>query len=144
MRFSRTGLPSPKKMRINLCQADESLTDTGKINPKKRKAGYHKRKTITEKERKCINMKMLDMNEMNLVNGGILCYTPPTPEQNREIRAKRALEEWQKWVKKEKRKMEGLADIRVRAAEAALKAAMRAQRAEMDIKAAQRAAMGLD
>ena len=27
-------LPSPKKMRINLCQAEESLTDTGRIIPK--------------------------------------------------------------------------------------------------------------
>ena len=89
-------------------------------------------------------MKMLNEKELNLVNGGILCYTPPTPEQNAEIRAKRALEEWKKWVGKEKRKMEGLADIRVRAAEAAMKAAMRAQRAEMNIKAAQRAAMGLN
>ena len=37
--------------------------------------------------------------------------------------------------------MEGLADIRIRAAEAALKAAMRLDRAEMEIKAAQQAAM---
>ena len=55
-----------------------------------------------------------------------------------------ALEDWQKWVRQEKRKMEGIADIRMRAAEDALKAAMRVARAEMDIKAAQRAAMGLD
>ena len=89
-------------------------------------------------------MKMLDMNEMNLVNGGFICYTPPTKKLRAEIDAKRALEKWEKWVRQEKQKMEGLADIRVRAAEAALKAAMRAQRAEMDIKAAQRAAMGLD
>ena len=89
-------------------------------------------------------MKMLSLKEMNLVNGGILCYTPPTPEQNAEIREKRRLEEWQKWVKKEKQKMQGLADIRMRAAEAALKAAVRLDHAEMDIKAAQRAAMGLD
>ncbi len=40
--------------------------------------------------------------------------------------------------------MESIADIRIRAAQDALKAAMRAQRAEMDIKAAQRAAMGLN
>ncbi len=40
-----------------------------------------------------------------------------TPEQNAEIRAKRRLEEWTKWVNKEKRKMQGLADIRMRAAE---------------------------
>ena len=50
----------------------------------------------------------------------------------------------QKWLAKEKRKLQGLADIRIRAAEAALKAAMRLDRAEMEIKEAQRAAMGLD
>lgn len=40
--------------------------------------------------------------------------------------------------------MEGIADIRMRAADDALKAAMRLNHAEMNIKAAQRAAMGLD
>ncbi len=89
-------------------------------------------------------MKMLNEKKMNLVNAGLLCYTPLTPEQNAEIRAKRRLEEWTKWVNKEKRKMQGLADIRMRAAEDALKAAVRIGRAEMDIKAAQRAAMGLN
>ena len=89
-------------------------------------------------------MKMLNENELKLVNGGILCYTPPTPEERRRIDQMHALEDWQKWVRKEKRKMEGIADIRMRAAEDALKAAMRVARAEMDIKAAQRAAMGLD
>ena len=88
-------------------------------------------------------MKLLNEKEMSLVSAGILCYTPPTPEQNAEIRAKRRLEEWLKWVKKEKRKMQGIADIRMRAAEAALKAAVRLNTAEMDIKAAQRAALGL-
>ncbi len=43
----------------------------------------------------------------------------------------------------EMRRLEGLADIRRRAGEDALRAAMRAQRGEMEIKAAQRAAMGL-
>ena len=89
-------------------------------------------------------MKMLNENELKLVNGGILCYTPPTPEERRRIDQMHALEDWQKWVRQEKRKMEGIADIRMRAAEDALKAAMRVARAEMDIKAAQRAAMGLD
>ena len=89
-------------------------------------------------------MKMLNENELKLVNGGILCYTPPTPEERRRIDQMHALEDWQKWVRKEKRKMEGIADIRMRGAEDALKAAMRVARAEMDIKAAQRAAMGLD
>ena len=89
-------------------------------------------------------MKMLNENELKLVNGGILCYTPPTPEERRRINQMRALEDWQKWVRQEKRKMEGIADIRMRAAEDALKAAMRVAHAEMDIKAAQRAAMGLD
>ena len=89
-------------------------------------------------------MKMLNEKEMNLVNGGILCYTPPTPEERRRIDEMHAREAWQKWVRKEKRKMEGLADIRMRAAEDALKAAIRMHRADMDIKAAQRAAMVLD
>jgi hypothetical protein len=89
-------------------------------------------------------MKMLNENELKLVNGGILCYTPPTPEERRRIDQMHALEDWQKWVRQEKQKMEGIADIRMRAAEDALKAAMRVARAEMDIKAAQRAAMGLD
>ena len=89
-------------------------------------------------------MKMLNENELRLVNGGILCYTPPTPEERRRIDEMHALEDWKKWVRKEKRKMQGIADIRMRAAEAALKAAMRLDRAEMEIKAAQRAAIGLD
>ena len=89
-------------------------------------------------------MKMLNENELNLVNGGILCYTPPTPEERRRIDAMHAHEEWLKWVRKEKRKMEGIADIRMRAAEDALKASVRLHRAEMNIKAAQRAVMGLD
>ena len=40
--------------------------------------------------------------------------------------------------------MEGIADIRMRAAENALRASMREHNAEMDIKAAQRAVMGLN
>ena len=87
---------------------------------------------------------MLNEKEMNLVSGGILCYTPPTPEERRRIDEMHALEDWKKWVRKEKRKMQGIADIRMRAAEDALKAAVRMNRAEMDIKAAQRAAMGLN
>ena len=78
------------------------------------------------------------------MNGGILCYTPPTPEQNAKIREMRRLEEWKKWVSKERKRLEGLADIRMRAAEDAMRAAMRLNRAEMNIKEAQRAAMGLD
>ena len=42
------------------------------------------------------------------------------------------------------RRLEGLADIRRRAGEDALRAAMRVQHGEMEIKAAQRAAMGLE
>ena len=79
-----------------------------------------------------------------LVQIRVLCYAPLTPEQNAEIRKKKRLEQWKKWVNKEKRKMQGLADIRMRSAENALKAAVRMGRAEMDIKAAQRAAMGLN
>ena len=89
-------------------------------------------------------MKMLNENELKLVNGGYGCHITPTPEERRRIDQMHALEDWQKWVRQEKRKMEGIADIRMRAAEDALKAAMRVARAEMDIKAAHRAAMGLD
>ena len=84
---------------------------------------------------------MLNEKELNLVNGGILCYTPPLHEERVRIDAMHALEDWKKWVKKEKQKMEGLADIRMRAAEDALKAAMRIDRAEAEIKEAMRAAM---
>ena len=90
---------------------------------------------------------MLNEKELNLVNGGILCYTPPLHEERVRIDAMHALEDWKKWVKKEKQKMEGLADIRMRAADDALKAAMRIDRQEMEIKEAMRAqheAFGLD
>ena len=70
-------------------------------------------------------MKMLNEQELNLVNGGIICYTPPTHEQRVEIEEKERYQE-------------------LRAGEDALRAAMRIHRAELDIKAAQRAAMVLD
>jgi hypothetical protein len=60
------------------------------------------------------------------------------------IEEKRKREKWLKWVNQEKRRMEGIADIRMRAAEDALRASVRAHNAEMEIKAAQRAAMGLN
>ena len=90
------------------------------------------------------NNKELNLKDMTLVSGGIICYTPPTPEQNAEIRAKRALEEWQKWVRKEGSRLHGVADIRMRAAEDAMRASVRLNRAEANIKSAQRAALGLD
>ena len=86
-------------------------------------------------------MKMLNETELNLVNGGIVCYCCGRAEDIAERREKQRHEKWLKWVNKEKQKMEGLADVRIRAAEDALKAAMRLDRAEMDIKVAQRAAM---
>ena len=89
-------------------------------------------------------MKTLNEKELNLANGGILCYTPPTHEERVRIDEMHRLEEWVKWVRKEKKKMEGIADIRMRAAEDALRASMRAHNAEMEIKAAQRAMLGLD
>ena len=93
-------------------------------------------------------MNMLNEKDMNLANGGILCYTPPPMHEERvRIDAMHALEDWQKWVRKEKLKMEGIADIRMRASEDALKAAMRLARQEADIKEAMRAqqeALGLD
>lgn len=89
-------------------------------------------------------MKTLNEKELNLANGGILCYTPPTHEERVRIDEMHRREEWVKWVRKEKKKMEGIADIRMRAAEDALRASMRAHNVEMEIKAAQRAAMGLN
>ena len=89
-------------------------------------------------------MKMLNEQELNLVNGGIICLTPPFHEERVRIDEENRREKWLKWVRKEKQKMEGLADIRLRAGENALRAAMRIHRAELDIKAAQRAAMVLD
>ena len=47
------------------------------------------------------------------------------------------------WQEQEMRRLEGLADIRMRAADDALRAAMRVQHGEMEIKAAQRAAIGM-
>ena len=82
-------------------------------------------------------MKMLNVTDMNLVNGGF--GTNPTTAM-----AKRRKLRTEKWVAEEKARLEGLADIRMRAAEDALMAAMRQQHADMEIKAAQRAAMELD
>ncbi len=82
-------------------------------------------------------MKTLNVMEMNLVNGGFGTTPATAMAKRRKIRT-------EKWLAAEKARLEGLADIRMRAADDALKAAMRLQRAETEIKAAQRAAMGLD
>ena len=47
------------------------------------------------------------------------------------------------WQEQEMRRLEGLADIRKRAADDALRAAARVQHQEMEIKKAQRAAIGM-
>ena len=85
-------------------------------------------------------MKMLNEKELMFVNGGVgYDFSPSVSERNRERAEKQRQEREQ-----EQRRMESIADIRIRAAEAALKAAMRLDRAEMEIKATQRAAMGLN
>ena len=84
-------------------------------------------------------MKMLNEMEMNLVNGGIINYIPPTPKLRAEEEERKRHQKWLEWVNQEKQKMQGIADIRIRAAEAALKAAMRLDRAEMEIKEAMKA-----
>ena len=85
-------------------------------------------------------MKMLNEKDLMFVNGGVgYDFSPSVSERNRERAEKQRQEREQ-----EQRPMESIADIRIRAAEAALKAAMRLDRAEMEIKEAQRAAMGLD
>ncbi len=89
-------------------------------------------------------MKTLNEKELSVANGGLICANPPTHEERVRIEEQRKREKWLKWVKQEKRKMEGIADIRMRAAEDALRASMRAHNAEMEIKAAQRAMLGLD
>ena len=66
---------------------------------------------------------------MNLVNDGI-CIAPTVndAEDHQKKRTK-------KWLAKEMQRLQGLADIRMRAAEDALKASVRAHRVEMVIKA---------
>ena len=86
-------------------------------------------------------MKMLNEKEMNFVNGGVgYDFSPSVSERNRE-RAKMQERE------QEQRRMESIADIRMRASEDALKAAMRLNKQEADIKEAmkaQREALGLN
>ena len=83
-------------------------------------------------------MKMLNEMEMNLVNGGLSTGSGRVTMQDVIEKERR------EWMVKEMKRLQGLADIRIRAAEAALKAAMRLNRAEMEIKAAQRAVLGLN
>ena len=78
-------------------------------------------------------MKMLNEKEMNFVNGGYgYDFSPSVSERNRERAEKQRQEQ-------EQRRMESIADIRMRAADDALKAAMRIDRQEMEIKEAMRA-----
>ena len=89
-------------------------------------------------------MKTLNLKEISIANGGVPIYTTISSEDREEMDEAERRRKWQKWIKQEKRKMTGIADIRMRAAEDALKAAVRLNRAEMDIKAAQRAATSLN
>ena len=86
-------------------------------------------------------MKMLNEKEMNFVNGGYgYAFSPSVSERNRERAEKQRQEQ-------EQRRMESIADIRMRASEDALKAAMRLNKQEADIKEAmkaQREALGLN
>ena len=76
---------------------------------------------------------MLNEKEMNFVNGGYgYDFSPSVSERNRERAEKQRQEQ-------EQRRMESIADIRMRAADDALKAAMRIDRQEMEIKEAMRA-----
>jgi len=79
-------------------------------------------------------MKMLNGKELNLVNAGFICHNPPTHEARMEELEKQRHKKWLKWVNQEKQKLEDTADIRICAAENALKAAMRLDRAEMECK----------
>ena len=82
-------------------------------------------------------MRMLNEKELNQVSGGVYYGYGDGYSMSEETRQKQ-------WLLDEKKRLEDLADIRLRAGEAALKAAMRVQHAEMEIKAAQRAAMGIE
>jgi hypothetical protein len=88
-------------------------------------------------------MKMLNEKELMFVNGGVgYDFSPSVSERNRE----RAEKQRQERVR-EQRRMESIADIRMRASEDALKAAMRLNKQEADIKEAmkaQREALGLN
>ncbi len=87
-------------------------------------------------------MNELNEKELNVVSGGIPYMNSTCTSAEAE---KRKL--YWEWVDQEKRKMEGLADIRMRASEDALKAAMRLNKQEADIKEAmkaQREALGLN
>ena len=75
--------------------------------------------------------------ELISVNGGIPIEIAGYCSKVNELKRQK------KWQAQEMRRREGLADIRRRAGEDALRAAMRVQHGEMEIKAAQRAAMGL-
>ena len=88
-------------------------------------------------------MKMLNEKELSQVNGGIYDgYTggDRIPELMKQKRQR-------EWFENKKAELEGLADIRMRAGEDALKAAMRINRQEAEIKEAmkaQREALGLN
>ena len=86
-------------------------------------------------------MEMLNEKELTLVNGGLPAgITYETKEERIE-------EYTRKWLAEETKRLQGLADIRVRAAEDALKAEMRLNKQGADIKEAmkaQREALGLN
>ena len=88
-------------------------------------------------------MKELNEKELMFVNGGYgYDFSPSVSERNEE----RAEKQRQERVR-EQRRMESIADIRMRASEDALKAAMRLNKQEADIMEAmkaQREALGLN
>lgn len=81
-------------------------------------------------------MNTIIEKELICVNGGLVIGSISSPTAVRKAEMKKLQEQ-------EKRRLEGLADIRMRAADDALRAAMRVQHGEMEIKAAQRAAIGM-
>ena len=78
-------------------------------------------------------MKMLEDSELNLVNGGRFGYSTDTLEQYAEKREKLRREEWLQWVNQEKQRLQGIADMRLRAAEEDMKAAVRENRVAMGL-----------
>ena len=83
------------------------------------------------------NMKELNNEEMEQVSGGDAMVNHASHHFLIEGRQRQMFEEM-------KLNKEQTADIRMRAAEDALRASMRAHNAEMEIKAAQRAVLGLN
>ena len=125
------------EMRRSLTVGDEIVTIGGIVG-----------KIVKTKDETIVIQVGADKIKMEMMRWAVSSVTKEAHGKAREVyeevKEEERREKWLKWVNQEKQKMQGIADIRMRAAQNALKAAMRAQRAEMEIKAAQRAVAGLN